>query len=406
MVTLAWSLRRAGAVVLAMGTLLALAVGALLAFAQAASAAPSLEPVGGTFDRPIYVTAPRNDPSRLFVVERGGAIRVVVNGQARAQPFLEIPGGVGTAGEQGLLSMAFHPGYASNRRFYVFYADPSTGAIRVDEFRRSPDRPNRAVAGSRRRLLTIDHSEAQNHYGGQLQFGPHGLLYISTGDGGGANDTDNDAQRANSLLGKLLRINPLPSGGRPYTIPRSNPLVGIPGRDEIFSAGLRNPHRFSFDRVTGDLWIGDVGQDMREEVDFLGRGAGGANFGWNCFEGTLPGPGNADCDSRIPYRFPVLEYAHGATGCDSITGGYVARSPDLEAIAGRYVFGDYCRGQIWTAVPDDRGGLQREPYLQIDPFRLVSFGEDALGRLYVVEMAGRTAPDPGTVSRLVDSAAP
>ncbi|MGI8585865.1 MAG: PQQ-dependent sugar dehydrogenase [Thermoleophilaceae bacterium] len=366
--------------------------------AQPATAAPSLVPVGGTFDSPIYVTAPRGDPRRLFVVERGGTIRVVLDERTLDQPFLEIPGGVGAAGEQGLLSMAFSPGYARNRRFYVFYADPNGGDIRVDEFRRSPDDPNRALPGSRRRVLTIEHSAAPNHYGGQLQFGPDGFLYISTGDGGGANDPEGDAQSGGSLLGKLLRINPLPSGGRPYTIPRDNPLVGLPGRDEIFAAGLRNPHRFSFDRVTGDLWIGDVGQNRAEEVDFLRRGTRGANFGWNCFEGSLQGP-EAGCDDRVPYTPPVLEYLHADPGCDSITGGYVARSPDLTAIAGRYVYGDYCRGQIWTAGPGD-GRLESDPYFSVDPFELASFGQDALGRLYVVGL------NEGTVSRLVDDAGP
>ena len=372
--------------------------GLLLAgVAQPAAAAPSLVPVGGTFDSPIYVTAPSGDTRRLFVVERGGTIRVVRDGQMLGQPFLEIPGGVGAAGEQGLLSMAFSPGYASNRRFYVFYADPNGGDIRVDEFRRAPDSRNRAVADSRRRVLTVEHSAAANHYGGQLQFGPDGFLYISTGDGGGANDPEGDAQSGGSLLGKLLRINPLPSGGRPYTVPRDNPLVGLPGRDEIFAAGLRNPHRFSFDRGTGNLWIGDVGQNRAEEVDFLRRGAGGANFGWNCFEGSLPGPA-VGCDPRVPYTEPVLEYFHRDVGCDSITGGYVARSPNLAAIAGRYVYGDYCRGQIWTAGPGD-GRLESEPYLEVDPFELASFGQDALGRLYVVLL------NEGRVHRLVDDSA-
>jgi len=371
----------------------------LMAVQPAAAAPPDLVPVDGQFVDPIYVTAPSDDARRLFVVERGGTIRVVRDGQKLAEPFLQIPGGVGTAGEQGLLSMAFSPGYQSNRRFYVFYAEPDGGDIRVDEFRRSPDNPNRALADSRRKVLEIEHSAADNHYGGQLQFGPDGFLYISTGDGGGANDPGNDAQRGNSLLGKLLRINPLPSGGRPYTIPRSNPLVGIAGRDEIYAAGLRNPHRFSFDRRDGDLWIGDVGQSRAEEVDFLERGTRFANFGWNCFEGFGRTPG-VECE-REPsffYEPPVLERLHTNNPCDSITGGYVAGSPTLASIAGRYVYGDYCNGQVWTARLGADGRATSEPYFSVPPFELASFGEDAVGRLYAVFL------NEGKVYRLVDGA--
>ncbi len=372
----------------------------LLAAPQPAAAAPpDLVPVDGEFVDPIYATAPSGDARRLFVVERGGAIRVVRDGQKLAEPFLRIPGGVGTDGERGLLSMAFSPGYQSNRRFYVFYAEPDGGDIRVDEFRRSPDNPNRALAGSQRKLLEVEHSAEDNHYGGQLQFGPDGFLYISTGDGGGANDPEGDAQSGGSLLGKLLRINPLPSGGRPYTIPRSNPLVGLPGRDEIFAAGLRNPHRFSFDRRDGDLWIGDVGQSRAEEVDFLPAGARFANFGWNCFEGFGRTPGvQCEREPSFFYEPPVLERLHTNAPCDSITGGYVAHSPQLTSVAGRYVYADYCTGQVWTAALGPDGRAVSEPYFKVDQFELASFGEDALGRLHAVFL------NRGKVYRLVDGA--
>jgi glucose/arabinose dehydrogenase len=373
---------------------------ATLAAPALAADPPRQVPVGTGFEAPIYATGPSGDSRRVFVVERGGTIRVVLDGRTLAQPFLRIPGGVATAGEQGLLSMAFHPGYASNRRFYVFYADPETGAIRIDEFRRDPASANRALAGSRRRVMTIPHPGATNHYGGQLQFRSNGHLYISTGDGGGANDPENDAQRGNSLLGKLLRINPLPSGDRSYTIPRGNPFVGLPPRDEIFAYGLRNPHRFSFDRQTGNLWIGDVGQSTAEEIDFLAAGARFANFGWNCFEGFGRTPG-VQCE-REPtfYVPPVLEHRHTNQPCDSITGGYVARTPTLSSVAGRYVYGDYCNGQVRLATRHADGGVTSEPWFSFPPTSLVSFGEDGVGRLYAVLIA------EGTVYRLVDRSTP
>ena len=294
----------------------------------------------GSFEAPLYVTAPRGDRRRVFVVEQGGTVRVIRAGRRLSRPFLDIRGRVMAGGEQGLLSIAFAPDYASSRRFYVNHTDRQ-GVQRVVEYRRSRSSADRADASSARLVLRYDDEEA-NHNGGLLVFGPDRLLYIGTGDGGGANDQHGargNAQDLGSLLGKLLRIDPRRSGSRRYRVPSSNPFVGRAGaRPEIYSYGLRNPWRFSFDRSTGDLAIGDVGQNAVEEIDFTRRGqARGANFGWRPFEGRSritqePAPGH------VP---PVLQLGHDAGYC-SITGGYVVRDPALRALAGRYVYGDFC----------------------------------------------------------------
>src|SRR4051812_49529485 len=218
----------------------------------------------GTFRSPTFLTAPPGDRHRRFVVERAGRIRVLVGRRKLRAPFLDIHGRVQTGGESGMLSMAFAPDYARSRRFYVYFTDKS-GFIRVEEYERSAGDPDRADPGSRRVLLVQPHHRF-NHKGGQLQFGPDGMLYMGLGDGGGAGDPSHNAQNRGRLLGKLLRIDPRPTRGRPYGIPRNNPFVGRGGRGEVFAYGLRNPYRFSFDRRRGDLVIADVGQDEAEEV--------------------------------------------------------------------------------------------------------------------------------------------
>ncbi len=340
----------------------------------------------GRFADPVYVTAPSADRSRVFVVEQGGAIRVVRGGRRLRRPFLDLRGRVTAGGEQGLLSLAFAPDYARTRRFYVNYTDRA-GFQRVVEYRRSRASADRADSGSARLVLRYDGLEP-NHNGGLLVFGPDRLLYVGTGDGGGGDDQHGErgnAQDLGSLLGKLLRIDPRRSGGRPYRVPADNPFAGRAGaRPEIYSYGLRNPWRFSFDRMTGDLAIGDVGQSAVEEIDFVRRGAGrGANFGWRPFEGTRrnfeePAPGH------VP---PVLEYGRSGGNC-SVTGGYVLRDPALPALAGRYVYADFCAGRLRTArlaagrATEDRAlGLRRIPSLS-------SFGEDARGRVYVTSLSG------------------
>jgi glucose/arabinose dehydrogenase len=336
----------------------------------------ALNPVG-EFDSPTYVHGPKGAPGFLFVVEREGTIEVLRDGQRRGT-FLDIRGLVGCCeGERGLYSMAFAD-WTESRRFYVYYTD-NGGDLAISEFRVRRNDPTRADRSSGRRLLDIEHSRFANHNGGQLQWGPDDLLYIATGDGGGGGDPLENAQDKGSLLGKLLRINPLrnPEGRLRYGIPQDNPYVGRGGRNEIFSRGLRNPYRFSFDR--NRLAIGDVGQDRFEEVNFRTiNGARGANFGWDHYEGTAryEGPPLAN------HARPIFTYSHTGGRC-SITGGYVVRDRDLGGLLGRYVYGDLCTGEIRSinarpggAGPSAGTGLSREG--------LVSFGEDARQNVYVV----------------------
>ena len=309
-----------------------------------------LAPFGGqTFDLPYHVAGPPGDPSRVFVVEGAGTIRLVKDGATQATPFVTIPEVFTGCEACGLLSMAFAPDYATSGRFYVFYTRDSAVSteeyyLRVEEFRRSADDPDVADPGSRRVVLEIPHLETTLHNGGQLQFGPDGLLYISVGDAGPQGDPNGHAQSTGTLYGKLLRIDPAGTHPGEYSIPADNPFAGsAPGADEIYAYGLRNPYRFSFDRLTGDLTIGDVGQSTREEIDFVPRGGGrGANFGWNCFEGTQTYPGAAPSCTPLPPNPvpPVLEYANPAPGAASVDGGYVIRDGALPSLLGRYVYAD------------------------------------------------------------------
>lgn len=344
----------------------------------------------GTFESPTYVTAPPGDRRRVFVVEQRGTIRVIRGGRILRRPFLDIRGSVKAGGEQGLLSMAFAPDYARSRRFYVYFTDPG-GDIRVQEFRRSRSSSDRADRRTRRAVISQEHSQFSNHNGGQLQFGPDGLLYMGFGDGGGAGDPLGSGQDLGTLLGKVLRIDPRRSGRRRYSVPRTNPFVGRSGaRPEIYAYGLRNPWRFSFDRSTGDLTLADVGQSEVEEVDFARRGrARGANFGWSVFEGTRRFR-DGTAPGHVP---PVLQQLHSDGNC-SITGGYVVRDRSLGSLLGRYVYGDFCLGRIRSALlrPGEARG-DRATGLEVPS--LSSFGEDARGRVYAASLDGpvyRLAP--------------
>jgi glucose/arabinose dehydrogenase len=340
----------------------------------------------GTFRMPVQVTAPPGDPLRVMVVERQGRIRVVRDGEVQRTPFLDIRGRVLGGYERGLLSLAFSPDYADSGLFYVYYSGRD-GDQRVVEFRRSD--ADRADARSARTVLRMADAEP-THNGGQLAFGPDGLLYVSTGDGGGKGDrhgSRGNAQDLGSMLGKLLRIDPRPSGGRAYSIPARNPFRGRPGaRDEIYAYGLRNPWRFSFDRVTGDLAIGDVGQDTWEEINFVLRGRGrGANFGWRPFEGRArytPG------ESAPGHVKPVIVRSHRQGSC-AIVGGVVVRDRGVP-LYGRYVYGDVCRERLFAAKLSPAGARAHRPTsLRIST--LTSFGEDTLGRVYVTSLQGRVS---------------
>jgi glucose/arabinose dehydrogenase len=364
------------------------ATGTATATQRARPARTGVRLVGvGRFSAPVYVTAPRGDRRRIFVVEQGGTIRVVRGGRRLSRPFLDIRSLVLSGGEQGLLSMAFAPDYARTRRFYVDYTDKQ-GVQRVVEYRRSRSSADRALPSSARTVLTYDGLEP-NHNGGLVLFGPDRLLYVGTGDGGGANDqhgSRGNAQDLGSLLGKILRIDPRPAGGRAYSVPSGNPFAGRPGaRPEIYSYGLRNPWRFSFDRANGDLTIADVGQDAIEEIDFARRGeASGANYGWRPFEGTRrvydePAAGH------VP---PVIQLTHAAGNC-SVTGGYVVRDKTVAALAGRYVYGDLCKGEL-RSVRLRSGSARGDAAIPGLPKveQLSSFGEGARGRVYAVSLTG------------------
>jgi glucose/arabinose dehydrogenase len=334
----------------------------------------------GSFSSPVYVTAPRGDRSRLFVVEQRGRVRVLVNGREQGQPFLDISSIVQAGGERGLLSMAFAPNYARSGRFYVYFTD-HTGDIRIRQYRRSSGNANVADPGSGRNVIRIRHREFANHNGGQLQFGPDGFLYFGTGDGGSGGDPHRHGQDLSSRLGKLLRIDPKAGGG--YKVPRSNPFRGRSGaRPEIWAYGLRNPWRFSFDRKTGALAIGDVGQDQYEEIDFARRSGRGDNYGWNIWEGRHRFSGGR----ARHYHRPAVEHSHGDGWC-SITGGYIVRDRSLGALYGRYVYGDLCHSQLRSVKM--RGSHGRgDRALGPSVGNLVSFGEDARAHVYAVSLNG------------------
>jgi glucose/arabinose dehydrogenase len=346
----------------------------------------------GDFDEPTYVTGAPGFPKLLFVVEQPGTVRVLRGGHELGRPFLDIRGLVGVGGEgaeRGLLSIAFPPDYASSRRFYVYYTD-NEGNIRIGEFQRRS--ATQAARGTGRTVIEIPHPLYANHNGGQLQFLGN-LLYFGTGDGGLGGDPSNNAQDRNSLLGKLLRIDPRPHGGRPYSVPSDNPFVGKAGRDEIYSYGLRNPFRFSFDTTGGGearIAIGDVGQNRFEELDYTTiAGANGANFGWDAIEGFAP---YTDLNSGTPdpggTTKPIMAYSHSREGGScSIIGGFVVGSAGPPSLRGRYVYSDYCSGQLRSLVPHvhHASGDRR---LGLEVPSPTSFGEDDRGRIYICSQAG------------------
>jgi glucose/arabinose dehydrogenase len=380
--------------------ILALAAGALVVLLPglappAARAAPVLAQIGD-FNRPVFVVAPPRDTRNTFVVERGGTVRLLVDGTLRGRPFLDIRSLVSTSDgrddERGLLSIAFAPDYAASGRFYAYYTSRQppaahAGDIVVDEFRRSASDPEVADPGTRRTLIAIEHNDYQNHNGGQLAFGPDAMLYAGTGDGGGSGDPLRSGQNVGSRLGKILRLDIRP--GLPVA-PAGNPF-GAAG-PEVWSLGLRNPFRFSFDRLTGDLTVGDVGQADIEEIDFVPKAAGwgrGANFGWSILEGANRyGAGRPARADELPagYVGPVIEHAHSAGWC-SITGGYVVRDPALPELYGRYVYGDYCKGELWSAVLTPSGAAGDGP-VGLRVGGLSSLGEDGCGRLYAASIDG------------------
>jgi glucose/arabinose dehydrogenase len=343
-----------------------------------------LTAVGGSFSSPILVTNARDGSGRLFVAEQGGRIRIITKSGAKlATPFLDIHSLVSCCGERGLLGLAFHPSYRSNGRFYVDYTDVNGNTV-VAEYHRSSTN----LASKTARILLRVAQPYPNHNGGMLAFGPDGYLYIALGDGGSAGDPGNRAQNIDSLLGKILRINVnTRTGSLAYGIPSSNPFVGRSGDDRIWSYGLRNPWRFSFDRRTGDLWIGDVGQDRYEEIDRATHASGGGrgvNWGWRVLEGRACYSPSSGC-STSGKRGPIAVYGH-SLGC-AVIGGYVYRGTAYPAMAGAYLFGDDCSGRIW-ALTANGASVQTPRLLRDTSLSISSFGEGENGTLYLTDLAG------------------
>jgi glucose/arabinose dehydrogenase len=336
--------------------------------ASQGSAQLHLRQIASRLDSPTYVTSAPGQRGVLYVVEQPGVVRTIVNGQLRAQPFIDIRNMVTSGGEQGLLSIAFHPKYAANHRFFLYFND-TTGDVRVYEFRSNG---SIGLPSTGKPLLRVGHREFDNHDGGQLQFGPDGLLYAGTGDGGSGGDPHNHAQNLGSRLGKLMRVNVNRAGAR----------------WKIVGYGLRNPWRFSWDRATRDLYIGDVGQNEWEEVDVRTPTQQRVlnNYGWRVWEARARYESGQRTNRAGRLVFPVLAYKHQSGRC-SITGGYVYRGKAVPALRGRYIYGDFCTGEIWSlrAVHGKLSSNRREP---IKVANLSSFGQDTAGELYATSLNG------------------
>jgi glucose/arabinose dehydrogenase len=354
----------------------------------------ALTPVASGLTAPVFVTGAPGENGRLFVVEQAGRIVIVENGTVRSPAFLDVSGLTSKGGEQGLLGLAFHPGYAANRRFFIYYTDAG-GDVVIAEHRRSAGDASVAEPSATRVLRTFDHPFS-NHNGGMLAFGPDGFLYAASGDGGGGGDPGENAQDLQSKLGKVLRLNV--DGDTP-------PPGNVPGADpDVWDFGLRNPFRLSFDRATGDLYIGDVGQGTFEEVDVEPRGQGNKNYGWDLTEGFECFEPASGCDTT-GITFPAVAYAHengGAVPDCSVIGGYVYRGAAIPALRGRYLYGDLCSNRVRSFVWNGSAAvseveLTAELASAATLGAIASFGEDLNGELYVVDLSGivfRIDPQP------------
>ena len=350
----------------------------------------AVELVADGLDDPVHLTAPAGD-ARLFVVEQAGRIRVIAGGALLAAPFLDIGSQVLSGGERGLLSVAFHPDYASNGFFYVNYTREPDGATRVERYEVTAD-PSVADPNSALELLTVS-QPFSNHNGGLNAFGPDGMLYIGLGDGGNGGDPDGNGQDSTTLLGSILRIDV--DGGVPYAVPPDNPFVGRAGADEVWAYGLRNPWRFSFDRMTGDLYVADVGQFEWEEINFTPfTSAAGLNYGWNVMEGQHCFDPSQGC-STTGLVLPVLEYGHVGGNC-SVTGGHVYRGAAMPEIQGHYFYSDFCTGFLRSFRVTGSGIADQAEWDVGVLGNVTSFGEDSAGELYIVARQG-------SVFRLVEA---
>ena len=356
----------------------------------------AIERLAVGLDRPDGIVSAGD--SRLFIVGARGKIFVYDGPRVLGQPFLDVSNLISPPAthepERGLLGLAFHPDYNRNGFFFIDYVD-NDGNITIARYSVSPTDPDRAAQQTGVKVLTIPHPQFDDHFGGQLQFGPDGYLYISVGDGGGSGDRLNRAQNMTLLLGKILRID---VEGLPYLVPSSNPFVGDAGeRAEIWAYGLRNPWRFSFDRATGDLWIGDVGENLWEEVDFQPAGSeGGQNYGWRAMEGSHCFNPFTNCQNPT-FTMPILEYPHSDGSC-AVTGGYVYRGTQFPWMRGIYFYGDFCTGVIYGLSQQPDGTWSSQKLLDTD-FLISSFGEDQNGELYVADLRG-------SLCRIIDTSPP
>jgi glucose/arabinose dehydrogenase len=367
------------------------AVGGFRAGAADVPFSPALQQVGVGFSEPLFLTHAGDGSGRIFVVEKGGTIALLKDGQRVAPAFLDIRDRVGTRGfERGLLGLAFHPDYERNGFLYVNYTD-GRGRTVVERYTVFANDPNRADPSTAKLIIRIDQPFA-NHNGGMIAFGPDGYLYIGMGDGGGAGDPIKAGQDRNTLLGKILRIDV--NNGDPYAIPADNPFVNGGGAPEIWSYGWRNPWRFSFDRATGDFYAGDVGQNAWEEISYEKAGSpGGLNYGWNTMEGTHCFAPRTNCN-RDGLVLPIAEYTR-SEGI-SVTGGYVYRGEAFPNMVGYYFFADFGSSNVW-ALKQDNAGVWQMTKIMNAQFAVSSFGEDEAGELYLTDF-GR-----GQIYRLVDT---
>lgn len=350
----------------------------------------SLQPFVDGFELPVFIAAVPGEENKQYVLEKLARIRVVTDGTLQEQPVLDISDLVSTGNEQGLLGLAFHPDFANNGYIYINYTDNAntgTGPQNTQIVRYTVT-DDVADPASAKTILTVEQPHS-NHNAGMIAFGPDGYLYIVLGDGGAGGDPYGNGQNMEALLGKMLRIDV--DNGDPYSIPEDNPFVGQENvRPEIWTVGWRNPWRFSFDRETGDMWLGDVGQDKYEEISFQAAGQGGGNYGWRCKEGFHDYDRSENCDGK-EFIDPVVEYDHSQGA--SVTGGYVYRGSAIPELQGNYIYGDFTSGKIWFANRADDGTVNTREWQDTD-LNISSFGEDANGELFVVDYKG-------TIYRLV-----
>ena len=365
----------------------------LFATAHAVALTLDFQLVTGNVTNPVFITHAGDGSGRLFIVEQTGRIKIFNGTNLLASPFLDISSMTLFSGEQGLLSMAFHPGYKTNGQFYVYFTNPDGSSNVVARFTASSPNASTVNTNTLQTVLRIPHPDNANHNGGQLQFGPDGYLYIGTGDGGSGCDPPNNAQNLGALLGKMLRVD-VNNFAMNYTIPPSNPFIATNGAlPEIWAYGLRNPWRFSFDRLTGDLWIGDVGQSAREEIDFQPVGSpGGENYGWRCFEGFLTNSCALAC-SNYPTILPILDYDHSSNRC-AVMGGYRYRGSRITPLFGTYFYADECGGQIYSAATNNVGAWTNALVANTS-FTITTFGEDQAGEVYFSNYGG------GAIYRIV-----